>query len=301
MRQILLLLSLVPFSSTCVFGQTQELILPIVLNGYTTQPIHYQTTIRIVNLSATAAEVTLEAYQNDGTPIRILELFPIARAGTRTVFQIGGGGSIEAFTAEDVPPLNGWVRLTFNSSASILASAEVALINAPAGPHPICVRPSTDVLTSVLAAAVGAAQKFSAFAAIRPYRKSGYAIVNPSTTRGATVFLSLMDFTGRFLASGTLEIPPQGRVSRFVQEFLPEAPSDFMGTLRITSTIPVAVGGVNVLFPEGEFTEIQLGSPAAGPCIQVLQPARNPLTNECRIFPTPCVVPDGWTRVASCN
>ncbi|PYS55874.1 MAG: hypothetical protein DMG13_02160 [Acidobacteria bacterium] len=37
----------------------------------------------------------------------------------------------------------------------------------------------------------------------------------------------------------TVEVPPQGRISRLVQEFLPEAPSDLMGSLRITSTIPV--------------------------------------------------------------
>ena len=99
-------------------AQTQDLILPVVLNGYTVAPVHYQTIIRIVNTSASAVEVTLEAYENDGKPIRILELFPIARSGTKTVFQIDAGGSVEAFTAEDVPSLNGWVRLTFDSRAT---------------------------------------------------------------------------------------------------------------------------------------------------------------------------------------
>ena len=51
--------------------QTQDLILPLVLNGYTVAPVHYQTIIRVVNMSASPTEVTLEAYQNDGTPIRI--------------------------------------------------------------------------------------------------------------------------------------------------------------------------------------------------------------------------------------
>src|SRR5436309_13619884 len=146
MRRICLIGFLLICFSTLADAQTQELILPVALNGYTTQPIHYQTTIRISNMSSSAAEVTLEAYQNDGTPIRILELFPIARSGTKTVFQIDAGGSVEAFTAEDVPSLNGWVRLTFDSRATIQASAEVAVINAPVGPHPICVRPSTDIV-----------------------------------------------------------------------------------------------------------------------------------------------------------
>src|SRR5262249_23159760 len=81
--------------------------LPVALNGYTTAPIHYQTMIRIVNMSSSSVEVTLEAYQNDGTAIRILDLFPIAQPGTKTVFQIASGGSVEAFTLEDVPSVKG--------------------------------------------------------------------------------------------------------------------------------------------------------------------------------------------------
>ena len=36
-------------------------------------------------------------------------------------------------------------------------------------------------------------------------------------------------------------------------------------------------------------------------CIQVITPAKNPTTGECREFPTPCDVPAGWTKVTSCE
>ena len=36
-------------------------------------------------------------------------------------------------------------------------------------------------------------------------------------------------------------------------------------------------------------------------CIQVITPAVNPLTGECREFPTPCAVPPGWIKVSSCS
>src|SRR5215831_6827067 len=150
------------------FAQTKDLILPVALNGYTIPPVHYQTIIRMVNMTPSTVQVTLEAFQNDGTAIRILELFPVARPGTKTIFQINSGGSVEAFTAEDTPSLNGWIRLTFDSSATILASAEVALINAAVGPHPICMRPSTEIVTSVQIPATTAANKFSGFAINRP-------------------------------------------------------------------------------------------------------------------------------------
>src|SRR5207244_7990051 len=94
-------------------------------------------------------------------------------------------------------------RFTFDSTANILASAEVSLINAPVGPHPICMRPSTEILTSVQLPAASAAKKFSGFTVIRTNRKSAYAIVNPSTNQTATVFLSLMDFAGKLVAGGT--------------------------------------------------------------------------------------------------
>lgn len=36
-------------------------------------------------------------------------------------------------------------------------------------------------------------------------------------------------------------------------------------------------------------------------CIQVITPARNPQTGECKEFPTPCDVPEEWEEVGSCN
>jgi len=36
-------------------------------------------------------------------------------------------------------------------------------------------------------------------------------------------------------------------------------------------------------------------------CIQVITPAKNPTTGECKEFPTPCDVPTGWVKVNSCS
>ncbi len=36
-------------------------------------------------------------------------------------------------------------------------------------------------------------------------------------------------------------------------------------------------------------------------CIQVITPAKNPRTGECKDFPTPCDVPRGWEKVDSCS
>ncbi|MFZ5933076.1 MAG: DUF5667 domain-containing protein [Patescibacteria group bacterium] len=42
-------------------------------------------------------------------------------------------------------------------------------------------------------------------------------------------------------------------------------------------------------------------SPEEPACIQVVTPAKNPTTQECKNFPTPCDIPDGWIRVDSCE
>lgn len=42
-------------------------------------------------------------------------------------------------------------------------------------------------------------------------------------------------------------------------------------------------------------------TPAGGACIQVITPAKNPQTGECKDFPTPCDVPTGWQIVSSCS
>ncbi|MFC4158500.1 hypothetical protein [Chitinimonas lacunae] len=38
--------------------------------------------------------------------------------------------------------------------------------------------------------------------------------------------------------------------------------------------------------------------PTKPACIQVITPAYNPLTGECREFPTPCDVPFGWIKTS---
>lgn len=279
----------------------QELILPVVVNGFVKAPLHFQTTVRIVNLSNTATEVALEGFQNDGTPTRLFGLFPIELPGTKSVVKIEPLGSVELFSAGDIPSFNGWIRVTHDPAVTLQASAEVVLINAPPAPHPICRRPSTEVVTSAQAPAVAAARKFSGFAVLRPNRTTAYAFSNPSTTHTAEVFLSLLDFSGKLVATGTIKVPPQGRISKFLTELLLNPPSDFMGSLRVTSASSIGLGALNTLHPEGELTSVVVSSPPPLVCPAVIQPARNPLTGECRAFPTPCDVPEGWNKVAACN
>lgn len=54
------------------------------------------------------------------------------------------------------------------------------------------------------------------------------------------------------------------------------------------------------LFTIGTIATLASTSTPAGACADVIQPAVNNLTGECREFPTPCQVPSGWTKVPHC-
>jgi len=52
--------------------------------------------------------------------------------------------------------------------------------------------------------------------------------------------------------------------------------------------------------PNCEFAPCPSANNPGQACIQVITPARNPKTGECRDFPTPCAVPMGWQKVENC-
>jgi hypothetical protein len=75
------------------------------------------------------------------------------------------------------------------------------------------------------------------------------AIVNPNPSPGpdANVGLMLWDDKGKQVATTTLKVPAHQQISEFVTQLFPgpsSVPSDFIGTLGITSSIPVSVIGL---------------------------------------------------------
>ncbi len=71
----------------------------------------------------------------------------------------------------------------------------------------------------------------------------------------------------------------------------------FISGCTAYNPVPIGPGGKDAAV-------VEPSRPPAGDgpriCIQVITPARNQLTGDCRDFPTPCDVPDGWEPVGSC-
>ncbi len=69
-----------------------------------------------------------------------------------------------------------------------------------------------------------------------------------------------------------------------------------MNKLRILILLAMAL----IIFVSGCIANDYGAQPGGKACIQVIQPAKNPATGECRDFPTPCDVPKGWVKAESC-
>ncbi|MBZ5538877.1 MAG: fibronectin type III domain-containing protein, partial [Acidobacteriia bacterium] len=69
-------------------------------------------------------------------------------------------------------------------------------------------------------------------------RDTGVAIVNRNSTE-AQVTLTLQSVDGSTM-SGSLTLPPNGHVARFISELFPGMPAQYQGVLTMTSSVPLA-------------------------------------------------------------
>jgi len=108
------------------------------------------------------------------------------------------------------------------------------------------------------------AKIFRAATVITPYRETAFSVVNPSAIDTAHVFIELLRNDGSLLERGLeVDIPPMQRYSAFAWEWADTSlsgaigvpvlvPDSFYGSARIVSDVPVVVGALQVLFPEGK-------------------------------------------------
>jgi hypothetical protein len=265
-----------------VFAQSQppeELFVPILINGLVDESWHYQTLFRFLEVSGTTASpvitVQLDAFDSSGKRIVNDQLFCPPPVATLEPFRVSlpGLGSIHFGTKGFIQPyhpapgiVDGWVRLNVKGPGKLEATAEILQVDAiPAGcPPVICMRPSGVYRSDAVVRAVKPAKVFHAATVITPFRHTGFSIVNPSETESAHVSVVLIQADGLLLQSGRLTIPPLQKQSGFAWEWvntlppvnigIPSSPmpTDFYGSAQIVSDIPIVVGALQVLLPEGK-------------------------------------------------
>jgi hypothetical protein len=99
-------------------------------------------------------------------------------------------------------------------------------------------------------------------------RNVGVAIVNPqSTSVNVTLTLKRDDGTS-FPTSPTITVQPMQQISRFVTELFSGLPADFIGTVTVTATNPVAVVGLR--FRGANFSTIPITNVTSGAAVPTI-------------------------------
>ena len=250
-------------------------VLPIVANGAFAEDLHYQTIFNVLNASAQKIDTTLQVYSNQGKPGGVF-CAPIAPPPSGTTATLAPNASYLRFTSADLPFLDGWALLNWEGSASVLAAEEITLVAAaPQACLLVCNWPSTEKLASTQLAAVKPAREFRLPVTINLYRQTALALVNPSPTETATVRISLLDAAGNAAKLGVpdsfdIRIPPLQLVSRYLWQLVLESsaltvliptPESFQGSVTLSANIPIAVGALHLMFPQGKFVSIPGFSP----------------------------------------
>jgi hypothetical protein len=250
--------------------KANELILPVVVNGISAEQLFYQSIFTILNTTNTTIDATLQVYSNDGTPGGIF-CSPLAPPPSKMTATLKPGAQLFRFTSADLPFHNGWARLTWAGPSTLLASEELSLVAAT--PEPcllICKQPSTVKISSMQISSMKSGQEFQLPVTLNSYRQTGLALINPSETQKIDIRLSIFDEAGAPAKLGVpntfdLQIGPLQRISKFLWQMaldhspltaiLP-VPSDFQGSVVLTSDRPFAVGAVNIMEPEGKMVSI---------------------------------------------
>ena len=188
-----------------------------------------------------------------GLPTQILLMNPSATAsssGTISLFGDDGaslsldfGSGPQSSLNYSMPP-DGMVKFTTTGLGALRVG--YAVVTPSSGALPI----GSGIFTSKSGASVSsqagvpnspqttAARLFVEVAASPLSRNTGLAIINRNAAT-ATVNLNLVGLDGTPF-SGSLTIPPNGHVARFITELIPSLPPNFQGVLTLSSNVPVS-------------------------------------------------------------
>ncbi len=103
-------------------------------------------------------------------------------------------------------------------------------------------------LNAVQISGVRPGTEFRARGLNRVDRQSAFAIVNPSESETADVRIEWLGSRGQIRETVEITLPPLNRVARFTKDLFEGILS---GLLRFESSIPIAVGGIVVVEPDG--------------------------------------------------
>jgi hypothetical protein len=171
-------------------------------------------------------------------------------------------GSLLSVFAQDSVPRSGFAVVTLVSgNVAALTASETLRNEASAGPAQVILAPSLLVTSASLLVPFGPLENTTAI-----------AIANPSTSAGS-VNLVLSDSGGNVVFDTNIALGPHSQVSKFLNQFLPEAVLGFSPAMLLTISSEIPVGIVALNLRAGELTSIPLTSLPAPAAVVVQPPA----------------------------
>jgi len=215
------------------FAQTQVCI-PQFLDGVA-GPFQWRTTIVVQNQDQNQAQVHLQFYNSNGTPMQQFRMSQrggqgpfydvgangqcdLAPVGARAAvgYQSGGQGSLQA----------GFVML--QTQNRIQAHAMLQLLDG-----------SGRVISETIINPTAQFRTGSFYADRGDGAAIGLALANLSATQAATCTLDLVSQEGVVLGTTQLALAANSHTARFLFELFPNIPNDGVGFVRINSDIPI--------------------------------------------------------------
>jgi hypothetical protein len=176
-----------------------------------------------VNPSSGTADVTLEFFASDGTPLSLPIGGALLSRYTLTIPKEGAASVLTDGTSSGIAV--GWVKVSSNiavGGSSVFQTFSGATITSAAG---VSASPVTTHFTTYVES-IGDTE-------------SGLAICNPYSSP-VNLSLRLRNTLGEIVAAITLSLPPQGHTARFFTQWFQESFADFEGTVEVISPAPVA-------------------------------------------------------------
>jgi hypothetical protein len=188
----------------------------------------------VANQGTSVASGTITFSQDNGTPFNISfkdELNNLLPSGNTIAFQIGPGQSKYFISRAAGALASGSATLTSNQPVVAGLVFEEFVLDA--------VGNATLIAEGGVAPAAATMQHV--VFAIKNNNDSGIAVVNVGTGT-ATITFTLMDTTGATIVpSVNKNLGPNNHTAFLLSQLFPNAPQKVFGTLRITSTSPIAV------------------------------------------------------------
>ena len=197
-----------------------------------------QTAFIFINNSTAMANVVLELFQEDGSPLVVTIGGEQNSSFNLTVPALG---ALRVTTSETQAIKIGWAKITTDQALGAVATLAQFEAVALAG------RGTSFVGAEVFASEVGVEaviplDDFNVFADSIGDRGTGLALSNTNASSEQEFRLDLYNGNNQFQANATVTVPPQGHTAKFLTELFPDTEEigEFQGRVRVRGNDVVA-------------------------------------------------------------